>query len=249
MMANKFDWGDTQALITEFTRLASRTLHSAEASASEFLDTSLFTGISGTDAADSILGASGQDLLLGGSGDDTLDGGAAADLLYGNKGLDFILGGSGDDTILGGQNGGRASGTPLALRTEVETISGGDGADIIYGNHGTDLLIGDAGDDTMFGGQDADTLSGGAGADSLLGNLGDDSLVGGAGADTFRSGAANGNDTIGDFDFTEGDRINNFSDVATFVDTTGGAFITYVDGSTVTLVGVTVASLSDDAFI
>ncbi|MDG2285793.1 MAG: hypothetical protein P8N43_09715 [Alphaproteobacteria bacterium] len=66
-MANKFDWGDTQALITEFTRLASRTLHSAEASASEFLDTSLFTGISGTDAADSILGASGQDLLLGGA--------------------------------------------------------------------------------------------------------------------------------------------------------------------------------------
>lgn len=215
----------------------------------ESLEESDFTGFSGTTGPDSIVGGTALDLILGGDGNDTIDGGAATDILYGNKGLDFILGGDGDDTIFGGQNGGIETGTPLALRTGVETLSGGDGNDVIYGNHGTDLMVGDAGSDTLFGGQDNDTLSGGAGADSLLGNKGDDLLVGGLGADTFRSGTGNGDDTIADFNFLEGDPINNFSNVASFNDTGDGAFITYADGSTVTLIGVSVASLSDAAFI
>lgn len=218
-------------------------------SASEALDESDFTGYSGSAAADSIIGVGSANLILAGDGDDTIQGGAASDILYGNKGLDFIVGGGGDDTIFGGQNGGVESGDPLALRTGIETLSGGDGNDVIYGNHGTDLLVGDAGADTLFGGQDNDTLSGGAGADSLLGNKGDDVLVGGAGADTFRSGTGNGNDTIADFNALEGDKINNFSNVASFVDTSAGAFLTYVDGSTVTLVGISITTLSDSDFI
>ena len=217
--------------------------------ASESLDESDFTGYSGTAGADSIIGTASLNLILAGDGDDTIQGGAFSDILYGNKGLDFVVGGGGGDTIFGGQNGGVESGSPLALRTGVETLSGGDGNDVIYGNHGTDLMVGDAGGDTLFGGQDSDTLSGGAGADSLLGNKGDDSLIGGTGADTFRSGTGNGNDTIADFSSLEGDKINNFSNVASFVDTSGGAFLTYVDGSTVTLVGVSVTTLSDSDFI
>jgi len=213
------------------------------------LDTSDFIGQSGGDAADNLVGTGVQDLILGGSGNDTIDGGEAVDLLYGNKGLDFIIGGGGNDTIFGGQNGGVESGSPLALRTGVETLSGGDGDDVIYGNHGTDLMVGDAGADTLFGGQDNDTLSGGDGDDSLLGNLGNDSLVGGAGADTFLAGNAAGDDTIGDFSVSDGDRIKNFVDVATFTDTDQGAFITFTDGSTVTLIGVTTSQLSDSVFI
>jgi Ca2+-binding RTX toxin-like protein len=188
-------------------------------------------------------------LLFGDSGDDVIEGSNLDDILYGQKGLDLIDGGGGDDTIYGGQNGGVESGSPLALRTGVETLSGGDGNDLIYGNHGTDILVGDAGSDTLFGGQDDDTLSGGTGADSLLGNRGDDSLVGGTGADTFRAGDNGGNDTIGDFNPAEGDRINNFANVVEFVDTAAGAILTFADGSTLTLVGVSTSSLSDSDFI
>jgi Ca2+-binding RTX toxin-like protein len=248
-MARDFDWMGTLGDGDDWGNLGYRRFDAARGSGSEALDASDFAGFSGTSAADSILGNASQDLILAGSGNDTVDAGAADDLLYGNKGLDFILGGDGNDTIFGGQNGGVESGTPPALRTGVETLSGGGGADLIYGNHGTDLLVGDAGGDTLFGGQDDDTLSGGAGADSLLGNKGDNSMVGGTGADTFRSGNANGNDTIADFSFAEGDRINNFSNVAAFTDNTDGAFITYEDGSTVTLIGVSVVSLGNDAFI
>lgn len=248
-MARDSDWMEFWGIGDDRGGIGYWSFDAARGSGSQALDANDFTGFSGSDVADNIVGISGQDLILGGGGNDTIDAGASADLLYGNKGLDFIVGGDGDDTIFGGQNGGVESGTPLALRTGVETISGGAGADIIYGNHGTDLLVGDADADTLFGGQDNDTLSGGAGADSLLGNKGDDSLVGGSGADTFRSGTANGNDTIADFNAAEGDRINNFSNVAAFTDTAEGAFITYADGSTVTLIGVSVASLGNDAFI
>ncbi len=54
-----------------------------------------------------------------------------------------------------------------------------------------------------------DTLKGGSGDDKLYGGAGDDTLRGGAGADTFFYGYKNAdNDTITDFNITQGDKLD-----------------------------------------
>lgn len=203
--------------------------------------------VSGSTAADNLVGASGADEMWGGSGDDTIDGGADADVLYGNKGLDQMFGGDGSDILFGGQNSGVLSGSPAALRDGVETINGGGGDDVIYGNHGSDLMIGGTGGDSLFGGQDDDTLSGGAGVDRLAGNLGDDLMNGGADADTFIVGA--GNDIIQDFSFGSGDLVQSSSGRLSITDGDTGALVSFDNGSSVTLVGVSAASITDSFFV
>ncbi|MGC5198645.1 Hint domain-containing protein, partial [Aphanothece microscopica] len=131
-----------------------------------------------------------------------------------------------------------------------DTLDGGDGDATLSGDGGDDLLRGDGGDDRLFGGDGADTLQGGTG---------DDSLSGGAGDDRFDLDRASGTDTVSDFDMTvEDGRTADQLDVSdlrtpagdpitwrdvvvtdTNGDGTGDAVLTFPEGESVVLVGVT----------
>ena len=79
------------------------------------------------------------------------------------------------------------------------SIDGGEGNDSIMGGFGNDLLAGENGNDLISGEQ---------GNDTLIGSLGSDTLTGGSGTDKFRFNSFNeGNDTITDFNPTDGDKI------------------------------------------
>ncbi|MEH1837381.1 MAG: hypothetical protein V7L20_01110 [Nostoc sp.] len=86
-----------------------------------------------------------------------------------------------------------------------DVINGQGGNDIINGNSGNDLLRGGSGDDILIGSE---------GNDTLVGGFGNDILVGGAGADRFLYNtdaafalSSVGQDTIADFNSSQGDKI------------------------------------------
>ncbi|GAB6845595.1 Ca2+-binding RTX toxin-like protein [Methylorubrum rhodinum] len=142
-----------------------------------------------------IYGGAGGDNVLGGRGNDTIHGGADTDTLYGGLGNDTIYGGSGQYD---------------SAETGRDRLYGGDGNDKLYGNGNGDWLYGDVGDDVLYGGEGNDTLSGGKGRDVLHGGPGRDDMTGGAGADLFviYDEPQAGTETITDFNFREGDRID-----------------------------------------
>jgi Ca2+-binding RTX toxin-like protein len=100
----------------------------------------------------------------------------------------------------------------------IEAALGGRGNDSLRGNRlsnqltgnlGDDGLMGDAGNDNLSGGSGSDTLAGGDGHDTLIGGMGQDFLTGGAGRDRFHLGQWQaGDDTITDFNASEGDWIS-----------------------------------------
>ena len=91
------------------------------------------------------------------------------------------------------------------------------GNDYIDGLSGNDTLYGWSGNDTLLGYDGDDKLYGESGNDKLNGEYGYDTLTGGAGADTFVLGDSwqvfdqgAGYDTITDFNWVEGDKIQAF---------------------------------------
>ena len=93
-----------------------------------------------------------------------------------------------NDVIRGGNSG--------------QTLNGNTGNDVVVAFHtAANTLNGDGGSDLLLGGDGADTLDGGTGADIL---------AGGKGADTFKASGVTGtdDDTIVDYDFTEGDVLD-----------------------------------------
>lgn len=198
--------------------------------------------ISGSDAADYLVGGSSTDQIHGGAGNDIVGGADGADLLYGNQGVDRLDGGAGSDTIYGGQNGGALSGDPPAYREGADTIGGGDGADLLYGNHGGDLINAGTGDDTVFGGQDDDWIVGWEGNDLLNGNLGQDTF-----AYFAMSGLSSGEDTIVGFEVAD-DRIQVSAQIFSgYRETDTGTQVDFVDGTRITVLGVT--GLTSENFI
>ena len=105
--------------------------------------------------------------------------------IYGTSGRDTLAGGDGNDWIYGG--------------TKADYLSGFAGNDILLGDNGRDTLLGGAGNDSLDGGNGVDILTGGSGDDELTGGLRKDIFV-------FESGF--GNDTITDFNQSEGDVID-----------------------------------------
>nr|MDJ0571795.1 calcium-binding protein [Pleurocapsa sp. MO_192.B19] len=85
--------------------------------------------------------------------------------------------------------------------TDVQQVifTGGDGNDILDASHTSVNVI-------AFGDEGNDSITGGNGNDVLAGGNGNDTVVGGQGSDTFALGF-NGIDTIADFNFSEGDKI------------------------------------------
>ena len=68
----------------------------------------------------------------------------------------------------------------------------------------------------------ADNLVGTSRSDVFIGEAGDDLLTGGAGADVFVLGSATGQDTIQDFNLTQGDTIGltdlSYDDLFSYLD-------------------------------
>ena len=166
----------------------------------------------GTIGSDMVSGQSADDVLAGDAGNDVIHGGDGDDILYGNEGDDRLYGDGGHDCLYGGQ--------------DHDELYAGAGDDVVYGNRADDVLYGGAGQDRLYGNQDADTLFGNQDADALYGGQGDDTLYGGQGNDVLNGGAGNdrlagnkgadrfvfhpgqGTDTVADFSFEEGDRLD-----------------------------------------
>ena len=104
------------------------------------------------------------------------------DELWGQGYRESIYSARGDDLI------NAAAGNDL--------VRAGKGNDFVNGNQGNDEIWGDLGDDSLRGGKDNDWLFGGIGNDALWGDRG---------ADRFR--ISEGDDTIWDFSFAAGDRL------------------------------------------
>ena len=220
----------------------------------------LGTGADQIDATASAAGVNvdagaGNDTMTGGAGGDTLSGGLGDDLISGGDGADALAGGAGNDTLDGG-NGD-------------DTITAGGGNDLVSGGAGNDAISGGAGNDTLDGGAGDDYLTGDNGNSRLIGGVGNDTLelVAGMGLDTIELGGGSGADSITHFDMTRAivggpttDQIDvgdltdldgnpvNAKDVTISGDSLGNAVLTFPHGESVTLIGISPATLNADRF-
>jgi len=93
---------------------------------------------------------------------------------------------------------------------EAETLRGNNNAygydenEVFYGYGGNDTIYGGKGNDVIYGGEGNDRLEGGDGDDHLYGGAGNDTLNGGSGSDVYYIGAEDGNDTVNNYDTSEG---------------------------------------------
>ncbi|WP_158623211.1 Hint domain-containing protein [Pseudorhodobacter sp. E13] len=225
-------------------------------------DDSIYGG-TGTGGYDDLYGGDGNDKIHSSDSDGNYTfGGAGNDTVYGGSGFDSVEGGDGNDVLYGGGGGDILTGDQ-----GDDTIDGGAGNDVIFGGEGNDSLTAGAGDDVVLGGGGNDTVSGGDGADQLFGEGGNDRLTGGAGSDTLTGGAgqdtfalaqSGGADTVTDFDMTldQGHTVDQLdvSDLRTLSgdpvkwrdvvvtdtngDGTGDAILTFPEGETVILQGI-----------
>jgi Ca2+-binding RTX toxin-like protein len=130
----------------------------------------------------------------GSEGDDTINGSSKDDIINGNGGNDTVNGGGGNDLITGGAGN--------------DTLSGNSGNDTIYATSGNDIVHGNDDNDTLYGGSGADLLYGDNGNDTLIGGTGTTTMTGGGGLDVFKFINTGGVDTITDFRYSIGDKIN-----------------------------------------
>ncbi|MEL6451467.1 MAG: Hint domain-containing protein [Pseudomonadota bacterium] len=221
------------------------------------------------DYDDTIDGGAGDDTVYAGWGDDSIDGGADDDALYGDAGDDTIHGGSGDDYVSGGLGNDQISGDEghdhLRGKEGDDTVDGGAGDDTIDGGEGHDNLSGGAGDDSIDGGDGDDTITGGDGNDTIDGGTGSNTLTGGAGDDTFVQ-SQDAHSVVTDFDLgdTDGDgRYNDqldvsdlrtldgdpvrVQDVVVSDDGNGNARLTFPEGESIVLQGVSPDQMSQSS--
>ena len=181
--------------------------------------------LQGSDHNDTLIGEGSANILDGGIGDDSLVGYGGNDHLFGQGGNDTLRGDTGDDNLYGGADN-----------------------DHLFGGSDNDVLRGGTGDDTVLGEGGFDTISGGAG---------NDSLTGGGNWDVFEFNDDFGNDTITDFDFANAfehidlSEVSGFSSFADLSITASGpnVLIDFGQGNTLTLLGVSAASLTADEFV
>ncbi|WP_084513777.1 calcium-binding protein [Azovibrio restrictus] len=106
--------------------------------------------------------------------------------------VEGAIGSSSRDIVLGNDAG--------------ESMRGHEGHDVIDGGKGNDNISGDLGDDTLLGGEGNDILYAGGGSDVLVGGVGNDYLYGEAGNDIYRFSRGDGQDNVGDYDTTAGNK-------------------------------------------
>ncbi|WP_281407021.1 DUF5801 repeats-in-toxin domain-containing protein [Mesorhizobium sp. B2-1-3] len=173
--------------------------------------------LTGTGVDDSItLTGTQLNAILTGSGTINLGGGTAdtINLISTSSELNTL---GGTDTSIAGVEAISAAGATAAV---IIALTSQSEAFTLTGSGFNDTLIGGSGSDTILGGAGADTITGGAGADTLSG---------GADADRFRwtedSSIPGNADTITDYNFGQGDKIDLQSIVGTI---NKGTAINYV---------------------
>jgi len=141
--------------------------------------------------------------------------------------------------------GSNSNNNPLPVTGEANAILAGD--DVLYGIGGNDVMYGGAGNDTLFGQDGNDMVYGGSGNDLLNGGNGNDTFVfsDGFGQDRIAGFTAGGtNDSINLSAVTNPD-WTSFADVQAHTTQLGAdTLIDLGGGNTITLVGVTAASLT-----
>lgn len=136
----------------------------------------------------------------------------------------------------------------------------------IYFDTIVDPNAGDA--DVLDGGAGADLIDGGTGADTITGGTGDDTMTGGLGDDVFVFSNGFGADTITDFDTSDSDGDGIFNDqldvsnltdangnpvnawdVVVSDDGLGNALLTFPNGETIVLQGVSSSEVSGAQYL
>jgi len=214
-----FDWADYfRSTLGVVVDLLSETAQGGFANGDTF---DSIERIRGSAFDDTLTGDEGANIIRGNDGGDTLNGGSGNDVLYGEGGGDVLNGGDGSDwsnyvrsnesvevnLLTGASVGGEAEGDSLI---SIERL---------FGSSHDDIFVGDDVRNYLRGGDGADNLSAQGGTDTLRGDQGDDTLTGGEGRDTFIFAAADGIDTITDFE--QGiDKVRILNSVDTFGDLT-----------------------------
>jgi Ca2+-binding RTX toxin-like protein len=184
----------------------------------------------------------------GNASNNTITGNSGNNVLAGLGGADTIDGGAGTDTVTYG-----ASASAVTVNLATNTHSGGDAQGDSLSN--IENVTGSANDDSLTGSSGADVLNGGSGNDTLDGGAGNDTLTGGTGNDAFVFNTGYGNDTISDFSVAA-DQINlsaltpgTFTDVLNATADSGSNAVISIGGGTITLTGVSKASLTSGNFV
>ncbi len=216
----------------------------------------------GGSAGNMTVWAGAGDTIRGGSDNETIGGVQNDTVIGGNGGNQFIDGSQGHQSILGGSGGN-------------ETIWGA-ATDTITGGSGGNETIGGVSGETILGGAANTFINATGGSDSIVAGTGNTTVWGGAhdtvqgtsGSGTALIGFAGGNETFWDdgmttgrqdsistFNQAGGDRIslNGATDdpntvVATATNDGGNAVLHLHDGSSITLIGITTAQLTNGYF-
>ncbi len=177
-------------------------------------------------------------------------------------------------TYTGAEAGTITDGTSTITFSQIEELVLTDLADVvdasadtfgtvIYGGGGDDTITGGSWNDVLFGDAGNDVIDSGAGHDWIQGGSGDDTITTGTGWDTIGVFDGDGHDIITDFDMgdanTDGwtddaldvtgvtDGTGNpvkLWDVTVSDDGSGNAVIGFPDGTSLTLMGVSPATLN-----
>jgi hypothetical protein len=143
----------------------------------------------------------------------------------------------------------------VSTGTVSVTVKGVADAPTRNGTAGGDTMTGTAFEDVLNGLGGNDRLVGNLGADTLNGGLGNDTLVGGDGADRFVFSGAFGTDVVSDFKANDVIQLDaaqfaNFGAVQAASSQLGAdVVITLNAANTITLTGVTLASLNSGDFL
>jgi len=143
----------------------------------------------------------------------------------------------------------------VSTGTVSVTVRGVADAPTRNGTAGADTMNGTALEDVLNGQGGADRLVGNLGADTLNGGLGNDTVVGGDGADRFVFSGAFGTDVVSDFQANDVIQLDaaqfaSFGAVQAAASQVGAdVVITLNAANTITLSGVTLASLNSGDFL
>ena len=178
----------------------------------------------------------------------TVNGETDANIVEGTNGTNLLFGTDGVDLI-------NARGAPdfVFAQGGNDTIHAGEGNDFVFGGAGDDTINGNGGRDNLFGEDGNDVINGGAGNDLLYGGAGSDTFVfqfNDSGRDIvfdFTAGAGAGHDVV-QLDKAVFADFTALMASSAFHDSAIGAQIEYQDGSSITLLGVSKASLTIDDF-
>ena len=232
------------------------------------------TFIDGSQGHQSILGGSGgnetiwgavTDTIRGGSGGNETIGGVAGETITGGSGANiFINATAGNQSIVGGTAGNltvwAGAGDTIRGGSDNETIGGVPNDTVIGGTGGNRFIDGSQGHQSILGGSGGNETIWGGANDTVQGASGSGSaLIGFAGGNEIlwdNGSTTSGHDTVTGFSQTAGDRISlsSATDLVTTVlasataDLSGNAVLHLHDGSSITLVGVSIAMLNTGFF-